>query len=144
MKLLLDEDVPLPLLELLQHVLADHEVDHVYSVHWKGKQDRDLYRDSKRRGYDAVLTNNLRQLNDPDECTAIKKSGVHLILYETPDGLRGLALASAAICAAIRPLIGRLATRDRQNIARIRSISPTVERFTLVDPALDPPSPYWP
>jgi len=27
MKLLLDEDVPLPLLELLQHVLADHEVD---------------------------------------------------------------------------------------------------------------------
>ena len=57
MKLLLDEDVPLPLLELLRHVLADHEVDHVYSVQWKGKQDRDLYRDSRRRGYDAVLTN---------------------------------------------------------------------------------------
>jgi hypothetical protein len=91
-----------------------------------------------------TMTNNLRQLNDPDECTAIKKSGVHLILYETPDGLRGLALASAAICAAIRPLVGRLVTRDRQHIARIRSISPTVERFTLVDPALDPPSPYWP
>lgn len=144
MKLLLDEDVPLPLLALLQHILSEHQVDHVYTLRWNGKQDRDLYRDARRRQYDAVVTNNLRQLNDPDECLAIQRSGVHLILYETLDGLTGLALASAAICASIRPLVGQLVARERQHVGRITSISPTVQRFTLIDPALDPPSPYWP
>jgi Domain of unknown function (DUF5615) len=144
MKLLLDEDVPLPLLALLQHVLTEHQVDHVYSLQWKGKQDRDLYRDARKRRYNAVLTNNLRQLNDPKECTAIKNSGVHLILYQTLDGLLGLALASASICAAIRPLVGQLETRNRQHIGRITSISAATKRFKITDPAIDPPSPYWP
>jgi predicted nuclease of predicted toxin-antitoxin system len=86
MKVLLDEDVPVPLIKLLQHLLREHAVDHVYQIGWKGKSDLNIYKDARARGYDAVMTNNIRQLNDPDECDAIKRSGKHLILYRMRTG----------------------------------------------------------
>jgi hypothetical protein len=85
----------------------------------------------------------VRQLNDPDECDAIKKSGVHHVLYETGNGLQGLALASAAICASIRPIVEGLVARDRQHLVRIQSLSGRKRRFTITDPTKEPPSAYW-
>src|SRR3712207_249411 len=99
MGLLLDEDVPEPLIAILRHVLRGHTVQHIGELNWKSKKDVQLYADAKRLGFDAVLTNDLRQLNDPDECTAIKRSGLHHITYELDDGLDGLALATASILA---------------------------------------------
>jgi hypothetical protein len=37
MKVLLDEDVPVPLIKLVQHILRGHTVDHDYQIGWKGK-----------------------------------------------------------------------------------------------------------
>lgn len=39
MGLQLDENVPLPLLSPLRHLLPAHEVDHVERIGWKGKKD---------------------------------------------------------------------------------------------------------
>jgi hypothetical protein len=50
MKVLLDEDVPVPLVELVRHVLREHDVDHVYSVGWGKKTDVNLYRDARAPG----------------------------------------------------------------------------------------------
>ena len=143
MKVLLDEDVPVPLIRLLRHILKGHTVDHVYEVGWKGKSDLDIYKDARTRGYDVVITNNIRQLNDPDECDAIKKSRKHLLLYNMDSGLQGLALASGAICAAIRPVVEDLATRGRQHLVRITGLASGKKRYAISDPAQHPPSPYW-
>jgi hypothetical protein len=50
MKVLLDEDVPVPLIKLVRHVLREHEVDHIYEVGWAGKKDVNLFRDARLRG----------------------------------------------------------------------------------------------
>lgn len=143
MRLLLDEDVPEPLLDLLRHLLRDHEVQSVGSMGWKGKKDQLLFRDSRGR-FDAILTNNLAQFNDPDECRAIQRSGIHHISYELDDGLDGLALASASICAAIRPVMKELASPSGQRIVRIHGVAKARRRFQMTNPATDPPSAYWP
>lgn len=142
MRLLLDEDVPVPLLELLQHLLREHTVKHVSTIGWRGKKDRPLFKDAANR-FDAVLTNDLGQFNDPDECRAIQRSGLHHISYELRDGLDGLALASAAICAAIRPIIAALNSVPEQRIVRIHSLARR-RRFDISNPAHTPPSVYWP
>ena len=143
MRLLLDEDVPAPLLALLRHLLRGHQVDHVQSLGWAGKRDLALYRDAATR-YDAILTNDLRQLNDPAECQAIQRSGLHYISYELADGLDGLAFASGAICAAIRPIIAELERATSQRIVRVQGLARSRRRFEISNPATDPPSQYWP
>jgi PIN domain-containing protein len=143
MRLLLDEDVPEPLLRLLQHLLRGHTVEHVATRGWKGKTDRSLYQDASGR-FDAILTNDIRQLNDPAECRAIQRSGLHHITYELEDGLDGLALASAAICAAIRSVVVALDQAPTQRIVRIHSIARSRRRFDISNPATNPPSRYWP
>jgi hypothetical protein len=143
MRLLLDEDVPEPLLNLLKHLLRDHTVEHVRTYRWKGKKDTSLFRDARGR-FDAILTNDLRQFNDPDECKAIQRSGLHHISYDLDEGLDGLAMASAAICAAIRPVIAALEKESSQRIVRIRGIAGRRRRFDMTNPATKAPSAYWP
>ena len=148
MRLLLDEDVPEPLLPLISHLLRrpepGHVVEHIGSLGWKGKKDRPLYRDAAERKFDAILTNDISQLNDPDECKAIQRSRLHYISYELDDGLDGLALASAAICAAIRSVMAELNTVSTQRIVRIHRVAKARRRFDIRNPATDPPSKYWP
>lgn len=79
------------------------------------------------------MTNNLRQLDDPDEYDAMKKSLMHHVTYELDDGLDGLARASGALCAALRSVVTALEGAPSQRLARViglqrgndASISPT-------------------
>lgn len=144
MKLLLDEDVPQPLLPLLRHLLREHQVEHVSIVGWRGKQDRLLFRDAAASDFGAVLTNDIGQFNDPAECSAIQQSRLHHISYRLDRGLDGLALASAAICAAIRPVADVLGRANSQRIVSIQSLAKNRKRFSISDPSTNPPSPYWP
>ena len=66
MKLLLDEDVPVQLVEPLRRLLREHQVDHVQDRGWKGKKDRFLLPDASGNGYDALLTNDSAQLDSAD------------------------------------------------------------------------------
>lgn len=116
MKLLLDEDVPVQLLEPLRHLLRGHQVDHVEGIGWKGKKDRFLLPDAARSGYDALLTNDSAQLDDPEESRAIRDSGMHHIRYQQNPrhGLDGLAGAMGSVMAAIRPVVRDLEAADGQ------------------------------
>jgi hypothetical protein len=143
MHLLLDEDVPKPTLNVLRHVLRGHEVVHLLDLGWSGKEDKFLFRDAKKEGFEALLTNNHRQLSDPVETAAIKKSGLHHICYgQTQEGLRGLALCIGAIVAAMPSVVLDLAAADGQRLVRIQELSPR-RRYEIRDPRRDPPT-YWP
>ena len=143
MKVLLDEDVPQPLVDTIKRLLRGHEVAHVRALGWRGKRDFDVYKDGRARGFDAIVTNDLAQLNDPIECRAIRDSRMHHIRYELDDGLIGLGLAAGAICAAIRPIVEELDHAPSQRLVRIIRLSRPKRRFEVQDPTTDPPR-YWP
>lgn len=141
MRLLLDEDVPVQLVEPLRRLLPQHRVDHAEQLGWKGKKDRFLLPDAARRQYDALLTNDSRQLDIPEETRAIRRSGMHHIRYDMRAGLDGLALAIGAVTAAIRPVMEELDQVNGQRLVKIQSIAPG-KRYAIVDPSVAPP-PYW-
>lgn len=109
MRLLVDENTALQLMEPLRHLLRAHEVKHVSEIGWRGKKDQLLLGDAGRAGYEAFLTLDQAQLADPDECRAIRDSGMHHIRYEQRvQGLDGLALAIGAVIAAMPAVMTHL------------------------------------
>ncbi len=146
MRLLIDEDTAVQLLAPLTHVLPQHHVDHITKIKWAGKKDRSVLADAKAAGYDVIITKDRNQLNDPRECDAIKKSGMHHIRYrQRQDGAYGLALALGAIISAMPKVTQELEASNGQRLVRIVALDPTPgRRFEIADPRRDPPSPYWP
>jgi PIN like domain len=144
MRLLLDEDVPIQLLEPLRHLLPEHRVDHVDGIGWKGKKDRFLLQDAARRGYEVFVTNDNAQLDSTEECRAIRDSGLHHVRYdhETKRGMDGLALAVAAVVGALRQIVRELEDADGQRLVHIQALQ-SRRRHRTIDPRQDPP-PYWP
>jgi hypothetical protein len=144
MRLLIDEDTAVQLVEPLQHLLLGHEVMHVAELQWKGKKDLRILPDAKNAGFHALITKDRSQLNDPRECSAIKKSGLHHVRYsQRVDGMRGLALAMGAVIAAMPMVIQELESTTSQRLVQIISLEPR-RRFEITDPRKNPPSAYWP
>lgn len=141
MRLLLDEDVPELLTDVLRHLLPEHAVRHVHDMGWTGKKDVQLFRDAVGK-FEAILTNNRRQLDVPEEAAQLKKSRMHHICYaQKVDGLRGLALATGAIVAAMPDVMRELSAAGDQRLVTIQSIAGG--RYEIVDPRRRPPR-YWP
>ncbi len=150
MRILLDEDTPIQILEPLRHVLRTHEIYGIHEIGWSGKKDPQVLRDLKTSTprYELFLTNDKSQLTSPDLCDLIKKSAVHHVRYDQGRGTLGLALAMAAIIAAIiaamPKVVEDLEAAKGQRLVRIRTMDRAVVRHEIVDPAKRPPSPYWP
>jgi hypothetical protein len=144
MRVLIDEDTAVQIIEPLRHVLLGHEVAHVSELSWKGKKDLRVLPDAKNAGFHALITRDRAQFNDPRECDAIKKSGLHHIRYaQRQEGTRGLALAIGAIIAAMPMVMQELEGASSQRLVQIASIEPR-RRFEITDPKRNPPSAYWP
>jgi hypothetical protein len=58
MRVLIDEDTAVQLLEPLRCVLPKHQVDHITAVNWQGRKDRPVLADAKRAhtGYSSPAT----------------------------------------------------------------------------------------
>jgi hypothetical protein len=143
MHILLDEDVPIQVLEVLCHVLLGHRIEHVSNLGWKSKGDTSLYRDARAAGYEMIVTNDENQLSDPDITSAIKKSQMHWVSYkQRHGGKKGLAIAVASIIAAMPDVVDAAERAGSQRLFQAVAISP-VQRFMATDPRKDPPR-YWP
>lgn len=149
MRILIDEDTAVQLLEPLAHVLPAHHVDHITKIKWAGKKDRNVLTDAKVTGYNAIITKDRNQLSDPRECEAIKKSGLHHIRYrqrqrQRQEGAYGLGLALGALMSAMPKVMEELEASNGQRLVRVVSLDPTPgRRFDITDPRRDPPSAYW-
>ena len=143
MRLLIDEDTAVQLVEPLRHVLLGHEIAHIADLSWKGKKDLRVLPDARGAGYHVLITRDHAQFSDPRECDAIKKSGLHHVRYTQRQGTRGLALALGAIIAAMPMVMEELESSDSQRLVYIASLEPR-RRFEITDPRKNPPSPYWP
>ncbi|MEU4177508.1 hypothetical protein [Streptomyces sp. NPDC026589] len=145
MWILVDENVPVQVLEMLRRILPGHEVKHVSEIKWAGKKDLALLPDAARKGFDTFLTRDARQLEDPSETEAIKKSGMHHIRFsQAHKGMAGLGLSMGAVVAAMPLIVGELNEADIQQLIHIKGLNPASKhRFELVNPSVSPP-PYWP
>jgi len=143
MRILIDEDTAVQLVDPLRHVLVGHDVAHIAGLSWKGKKDRQVLPDAKRAGYQMLITRDRAQFSDPRECDAIKKSGLHHVRYAQRQGTWGLALAIGGVIAAMPMIVHELQDASGQRLVMITAIDPR-RRYEITDPGRIPPSPYWP
>lgn len=123
MKLLLDENVPAPMTSTVKTLLRrSHDVQHVIDVPgWSGTKDLQLYAKAKEAGFQLVVTNDAKQMNRKSEVEAIAKSGLHRVQYpHRQNGLGGLGLAMATVCAALPSVLQELAAADGQRLVTLR------------------------
>ena len=147
MKLLLDENAPAPITSMVKTLLRrSHDVQHVIDVPgWSGTKDLHLYGKARDAGFEVVVTNDAKQMNRKLEVEAIAKSGLHCVQYpHKQDGLAGLGLAMATVCAALPSVLQELAAADGQRLVTLKGIDPGRDhRYGVRDPAVDPPK-FWP
>lgn len=147
MKLLLDENVPAPITSTVKALLRrSHDVQHVIDLPgWSGTKDLHLYGKAEDAGFEVVVTNDAKQMNRRLEVEAIAKSGLHRVQYpHRQNGLAGLGLAMATVCAALPSVLRELADADGQRLVTLKSIDPGRDhRYGVRDPAIDPPK-FWP
>lgn len=139
--MLLDEDVAEPFVAMLVHLLPAHEITSVRARGWSGKKDVLLYADAAKRGYNVMVSANHRQLLNPDEVTAIRKSKMHVVHYEQSDGISGLGRTAGGLLSAIVPVIAELDSANSQLLVRIPCTSAR-KRHEITDPRKQPPE-YW-
>jgi hypothetical protein len=146
-KLLLDENVPAPMTSTVKTLLRrSHDVQHVNDLpEWSGTKDLHLYGKAKNAGFQVVVTNDEKQMNRKLEVEAIAKSWLHRIQYpHRQDGLVGLGLAMATVCAALPSALQELAAADGQRLVTLKGIDPARDRrYGMRDPKADPPK-FWP
>ncbi|MEU5665727.1 DUF5615 family PIN-like protein [Streptomyces longwoodensis] len=148
MKLLLDENVPRPMAEIVRILLTAHDVMHVHELDgWAGTKDIELYAKAKTEGFQAIITNDAKQLNRPMEVEAIARSGLHRIQYRQNNkhgGLVGLGTATATVCAALPHALAELEGADGQRLVSLTAVDPSRHnRLQITDPKASPPK-HWP
>ncbi len=145
MRILVDEGMPVQLLGPLR-VNRGHRFDHVNDLQWKGRLDQPLFRDASARGYHAIVTLDVNQLSDADECRALRRSGLHHISLQqgrTVRGLKGLARVMASVVVAMPYVLEDLEEADGQRIVELSLLS-AARRHELFDPVKERDRyPYW-
>lgn len=145
MRILVDEDTPLQLIDALRHLLPGHPIDHVTQLrNWPGKTDRAVYADAKMRHYDLILTKDRNQLNDPIHARIVRDAGLHRVAFKQRHaGLHGLAVAMGSVIVAMVRIVDELRDADGQRLVHITGIDPDRKRYEIIDPRREPPT-YWP
>lgn len=148
MKLLLDENVPLPMARIVRLLLKHHVVEHVAELSgWAGTKDIDLYARAAADGFQIIVTNDTKQLSRPLEVVAIAESGLHRIEYRQNHkhgGLVGLGAAIATVCAGLPHALAELDQAGSQRLISLNAVDPSQQsRLRIVDPGSAPPK-FWP
>jgi hypothetical protein len=145
MRIVVYEGMPIQVLDPLRRNKG-HVFDHVDDLRWKGKHDVPLFRDAAARGYEAVLTLDISQLDSYEECRALKKSGLHHIGIAqgaSAKGLTGLARVIASVVAAMPYVLRDLQEASGQRIVEL-SLLRAAKRHATFDPKIEAARfPYW-
>ncbi|MEI5525396.1 hypothetical protein WB401_31620 [Streptomyces brasiliscabiei] len=119
-----------------------HEMDG-----WAGTKDIELYAKARLQGFQAITTNDARQLNRPMEVEATARSGLHCIQYRENNkhgGLVGLGTAIASVCAALPHTLAELEEAHGQRLVSLTAVDLSRRsRLQVTDPAVELPK-HWP
>ncbi|MBF8187839.1 DUF5615 family PIN-like protein [Nonomuraea sp. K274] len=146
MRLLLDENVPRPLHQVLTSFVLNHDIVHLLDLSgWSGTRDETLYPRAAAEGFHVVLTNDGRQMQRPREVAAIAASGLHRIEHpHKHPGLVGMGAAIATVAAGLPSALALLEESSGSRLITLRGVDPTLaSRLRVTDPALNSPK-FWP
>jgi hypothetical protein len=145
MRVLVDEAMPVHVLLPLR-LNKGHRFDHVEQLAWKGKKDVPLLRDAAAKGYEAILTLDVAQLDSIEESRELQRSGLHHIAIRqgrSAQGARGMTRIIASVIVAMSYVLNDLANADGQRIVELALLSASA-RHTIYDPRTNPLKfPYW-
>lgn len=144
LRVFLDENLPVFFVQPLEKLMDVRTVDHPNTVKWSGKKDCPLIRDVGTRNYQLFITNDLNQLNDPEETKAIRKSGTHHLTVEASgEGLKRNASLLASLTASLPAVMEEIANAESQLLIRVKKVGITKStRLEVTDPRKEPPT-YW-
>src|SRR6202034_1322293 len=84
-----------------------------------------IRRSKRREGASRRERSRADGLNSQDTVAPIAKSGIHRVQYpQRQNGLVGLGLAMATVCAALPSVLHELATADGQRLVTLRAVDP--------------------
>lgn len=145
MRVLVDEPRPVQVLEPLR-LNKGHSFDHVDELKWKGKKDASLFRDAAAKGYEAILTLDVAQLESVEESRALRRSRLHHIGIQqgrSAQGVRGMARVIASVVAAMPYVLDDLSGADGQRVVEM-SLLKSARRHAVFDPQTEAARfPYW-
>lgn len=145
MRVLVDEGMPVQVVPPLR-LNRGHEFVHVEELGWKGKLDGPLFRDAAAKGFDAILTLDLSQLDSLEESRALKRSGLHhvgIAQGRSAQGINGIARVIASVVVGMPYVLKDLVEAEGQRIVELSLLSAS-KRHTVYDPRIDRARfPYW-
>lgn len=108
MKFFMDENFVVQVSQHLRTLFPWHDFVTTQDLELQGEKDLQLFPRLRELGMEAIITHDLRHLQDAGETRSLFDNGLHWIgMKQTPQGIKGvaaIALQSAAIIAAL-PLI---------------------------------------
>jgi hypothetical protein len=122
MRVLLDENIPVPLKAPLRLLEPGHEFRHVLDEGWQGIPDPDLFRRARDGGFDALVALDRNQLSYRDEWLALKRANIHHISIRqtrSTTGKHGMLRVLASLAAAIPRVLDDLAGEDGGQIVAV-------------------------
>ena len=108
MNLLLDENVTPGWARFLQQQFNAHRFSTTEQEHLRGVDDEALFKDPAERGFDAIITNDLRQMERPHERRALFDFGLSWIGIDSGSAVQG----RTAVLMQLATLIAGLATLE--------------------------------
>ncbi|MGW5159242.1 PIN-like domain-containing protein [Nonomuraea wenchangensis] len=127
MRLLLDENVPRPLHQVLTSFVLNHDIVHLLDLPgWSGTRDETLYPRAAAEGFHVVLTNDGRQMQRPREVAAGRSRRTTL------DHLTGRRSHGGESAAGDRPCAELAQILAYVSVARMWSLRRPPDRPLLV------------
>jgi hypothetical protein len=145
MRVLVDEAMPIQVLDPLR-LNKGHQFHHVDELRWKGKKDAQLLRDAASKGYEAVLTLDVAQLESAEEARALRRSKLHHIGIQqgrSAQGIRGMARVLASVIIAMPYVLNDLTDASSQRVVELGLLD-SRRRHRVLDPRKEAARfPYW-
>lgn len=112
-KFFVDENVSLQVAKNLSAVIPQHKFTHATSAHLTGIDDIELFVQLRYRDFDAIITQDLMQLERPDERSALRNNKLHWIGLAQIEigGTAGIARQSATLMAGMSEILENLGPR---------------------------------
>ena len=133
MRILLDEHIPAPLLELLR-IDESHAFAHVNDLSLTGTPDAALFKRARELGFDTIVSLDRNQLTYEREWRALRRARLHHVSLRqsrATQGERGTLRMVASIAVAIPRVLDFLAACDSPQVVEIALLSDS-KRFDAI------------
>ncbi|KQQ80997.1 DUF5615 family PIN-like protein [Arthrobacter sp. Leaf137] len=116
MRFFVDENTSPRIVDTLGQIFMSHEFVTPESLDLSGASDVSVFERLGEHRFDAIITKDKNQLENPDELRSLYENGIHWVGYKDIKGLGGvplMATVTATLAGGLVPLLDNWADRPR-------------------------------